>query len=258
MSQLGQFIEGSVFHGDTVLHNLIAKADELKPGILVLFCYPANRIDYIGKGIEYLSGYPQNKFMKLGGFMIMSVTLPEEIPIQMAVQASYIQKCKTSGFDPRTAAYQNYEWTLVHRSGEHIPILSIGIILTYTSDYDPEQGIGFHIDKRNVTEKEKQVCHQLLKQIKERHNQIHIHPVRNMQGVPYFTNYLHDMMHCITGRERQVLGMIALGNSSRIISKELGISFHTVETHRKKLLEKFKARNTAELLTKASKIFWLG
>jgi DNA-binding CsgD family transcriptional regulator len=66
------------------------------------------------------------------------------------------------------------------------------------------------------------------------------------------------MMHCITGRERQVLGMIALGNSSRIISKELGISFHTVETHRKKLLEKFKARNTAELLTKASKIFWLG
>lgn len=253
-----QFINSSILKADTVLQKLLEESNNLSKAVLVVFCYPSNRIYYIGKDIERLSGYPTKKFLDQGGRMIMSVSLPEEIPAQMAVQAAYIQRCKSHNFDPRTDSFQVYDWTLVHCLGDRIPVQSSGVMLTYTSDYDPEYGVGFHIDKRNITQKEKAECVRLLHQIKERHNQIHIHPVHNGKVVPFFTNYLHKMMDSITVRERQLLVMIAGGYSSARMARELGIAFNTVETHRKKLLDKFEARNTAELIKKASTIFWLG
>ena len=43
----------------------------------------------------------------------------------------------------------------------------------------------------------------------------------------------------ITPREKEVMLLLAHGLSSRKIAREMGISFHTVESFRKKLLQKF-------------------
>jgi DNA-binding CsgD family transcriptional regulator len=51
----------------------------------------------------------------------------------------------------------------------------------------------------------------------------------------------------ITTRERQVLGLIAAGNSTKEIASELGIAFKTAACHRNRLLAKLGARNTADL-----------
>jgi Response regulator containing a CheY-like receiver domain and an HTH DNA-binding domain len=61
----------------------------------------------------------------------------------------------------------------------------------------------------------------------------------------------------ITQRECEVLRLLANGNSTQEISKQLNISINTIETHRRHLLEKFEAKNVAELIKKASKVFWL-
>ena len=54
--------------------------------------------------------------------------------------------------------------------------------------------------------------------------------------------------------------LLAHGYSSRKIAAELGISFHTVETFRKKLLHKFRVKTTIEMVLKAGHIlpreFW--
>jgi DNA-binding NarL/FixJ family response regulator len=42
--------------------------------------------------------------------------------------------------------------------------------------------------------------------------------------------------------------MVAEGMSSKKISEELGLSFYTVETHRKNILNKIDINNTAELI----------
>lgn len=52
----------------------------------------------------------------------------------------------------------------------------------------------------------------------------------------------------ITPRELDVLNLITKGRCTKEIAHCLGISFHTVETHRKHLLSKFHAHNTAELI----------
>lgn len=60
----------------------------------------------------------------------------------------------------------------------------------------------------------------------------------------------------VTKKEYEVLRLISNGYSSKQIAQHLNISFHTAETHRKHLLGKFQAANSAELMKKASKVFW--
>jgi two-component system, NarL family, nitrate/nitrite response regulator NarL len=57
----------------------------------------------------------------------------------------------------------------------------------------------------------------------------------------------------LSDRELEVLESIASGLTTHEIGKKLFISKNTVETHRKNLLYKLSARNTAELITNAYK-----
>lgn len=62
-----------------------------------------------------------------------------------------------------------------------------------------------------------------------------------------------QMMEKLSGREKEVLECIATGRTTHEIAEQLFISKNTVETHRKNLLYKLKARNTAELVNNAYK-----
>lgn len=57
----------------------------------------------------------------------------------------------------------------------------------------------------------------------------------------------------ISAREKEVACLIAEGLSTKAISERLHISFNTVETHRKNLLTKLEAKNSAELIYKVGK-----
>jgi DNA-binding CsgD family transcriptional regulator len=58
-------------------------------------------------------------------------------------------------------------------------------------------------------------------------------------------------MKPITNMEKKILEMISNGFSTREVAVTLTISKHTVESHRKSLLQKFDAKNSAELVKKA-------
>jgi DNA-binding NarL/FixJ family response regulator len=51
----------------------------------------------------------------------------------------------------------------------------------------------------------------------------------------------------LTPREREVLQLLAEGNSSKEISSSLNISINTVDTHRHRIMEKLNLRSVAEL-----------
>ncbi len=57
----------------------------------------------------------------------------------------------------------------------------------------------------------------------------------------------------ITRREKEVLQLIAGGLTNAAIAEQLFISIPTVNSHRKSLIEKFEAANTAVLIGKAIK-----
>ncbi len=52
----------------------------------------------------------------------------------------------------------------------------------------------------------------------------------------------------LTPREREVLQLIAQGQSNKEAGRELGISPRTIEVHRARVMEKLGAKNTADLM----------
>jgi DNA-binding CsgD family transcriptional regulator len=64
---------------------------------------------------------------------------------------------------------------------------------------------------------------------------------------------IRQEIYGISPREIEVLLLIANGNSAKIIGDKLNISETTVTTHRKHLKQKFKVKNTAELIKEAAK-----
>lgn len=59
----------------------------------------------------------------------------------------------------------------------------------------------------------------------------------------------------LTRREKEILAFIAEGHTSQEMARRLSISYLTVETHRRNLLHKFEANNTATLVKLAA---WQG
>jgi len=58
----------------------------------------------------------------------------------------------------------------------------------------------------------------------------------------------------LSGRERQVLTLVASGLSNRRVGRELGITEGTVKTHRGKVMEKMKANSIPDLVKMAGQL----
>jgi DNA-binding NarL/FixJ family response regulator len=70
--------------------------------------------------------------------------------------------------------------------------------------------------------------------------QEHIERIRREGGV--------DSYDLLTEREREILQLIAEGNSNKDIANRLRLSVFTVETHRKRILDKLNLHGTADVI----------
>jgi DNA-binding CsgD family transcriptional regulator len=78
--------------------------------------------------------------------------------------------------------------------------------------------------------------------------------VTNMSEASFLVNkkaqHAHEINHQkLSIREIEVLGLIMQGFTNNEISEKLFISYETVKSHRKKILEKTGAKNTAALIS---------
>jgi len=81
-----------------------------------------------------------------------------------------------------------------------------------------------------------------------------------MQGESYFSDEVSGLLETkssdipsITRREKEVLELIAQGLTNPEIAEKIFVSVNTVDTHRKNLLMKLEAKNTADLVRLAFK-----
>ena len=67
-------------------------------------------------------------------------------------------------------------------------------------------------------------------------------------GLKYVAQEQDDELNRLTGREKQVLQLIAQGKSNKEIANLLDLSVNTVSVHRANLMEKMNIHRTAELV----------
>ena len=60
----------------------------------------------------------------------------------------------------------------------------------------------------------------------------------------------YNTMNSLTNKEREVFSLVSSGLTTKEIASRLNLSHHTIESHRKNLLKKFQAKNSAELIQK--------
>jgi two-component system response regulator DegU len=64
-------------------------------------------------------------------------------------------------------------------------------------------------------------------------------------------------VHPLTGREREVLSLVAEGNSNKIIGARLGITERTVKNHLTYIMSKLKAADRTHAVVTAVRLGWL-
>ncbi len=60
-----------------------------------------------------------------------------------------------------------------------------------------------------------------------------------------------DASTLITHREKEVLGLLSQGYKVKEIADLLFVSHHTVQSHKKNMIQKFNSRNTVDLIVTA-------
>lgn len=81
---------------------------------------------------------------------------------------------------------------------------------------------------------------------------------KNEYDTVYYDNFSQKLLaDGVSHRERDIIRLLALNNSSKEIALKLGISPNTVDTHRRNILKKLNISSTGELIgmIKTSKRF---
>lgn len=85
------------------------------------------------------------------------------------------------------------------------------------------------------------------------------------RGKKYFSPMIAEKMinfmseqkvseNILSNKEKEVLGLISEGLTTKDIAEKLFVSTRTIETHRANILRKLEVKNTAELIKKAAQI----
>lgn len=227
-----------------------------KPEIVLAICHP------LQQKIPYVSG-ASKRYFRLRCFrsfprgypFLQSITTPETMTLVMQSMFELIGQSKKPGFDLRSVLIQEFPFDVVRADGSIKSVVSIALGLTYAANADLDYAICL------ITEPSPEVMqlgHSLLTALKQRHNEIYEHrPFTELDEPLKKLNLLGEEPEKLSQREKEVLKLIADGLTSDQIASALLISVNTVAAHRKSLLVKFEAKNIADLIKKASKVFWL-
>jgi len=91
--------------------------------------------------------------------------------------------------------------------------------------------------------------HYAIKAIKEEAFDYILKPVSIDELKKTLNRYRAKLKSNLTTRELEIIRLVATGLNSIQIGEKLHISRHTVDTHRRAILEKTACKNTAELIT---------
>lgn len=254
---LDRFIDGPVIRGDRQLAALLREADAIPNTVLYMPNFYDFTTAYAGEGLIDLIGVSHHRYINDGFKVIRDTTAEQDLPRLMAQQSMYMQQVAQPQFDLRTPLLQHYRWTTRWPSGKLVPVQATGIVHTFTERKEFKVGIGFAMLDRPENAQLLAACQAMLIRIKLRHNEVYQHTIIPHDDIPFLHQFTDERSLQITLREREVLGRLGRGLSTKQAARDLKISIHTIESHRKNLLIKFEAGNVAELIKKASKLFWL-
>jgi len=224
--------------------------------------YPPGKFYHTSPSIETITGYTAEQFEAEGVSFFVSRIPHEDTLAILQTQGDYFKRLVEPDFDRSVPEAIDMTLRLVSKNGSIIPLVGSGMPLGYLQGGGLDFALLIAYPKQSDELEEKKLnteVHILLTKVKLLHNRIFGLPKVTLleEDIPVEIVSARDQRHILTVKEKEVLKKIAQGKSSKEIADALSISENTVETHRKNMMGKFEAKNIAELIKKASKLYWL-
>ena len=200
---------------------------------------PANhRYHFMGKQQESVSGYTNDEVMSRGMEFLFACLHPDEVGIlQEEIYpkiASTLRELSQKDDIKKTVTQFNYRFKT--KSGVYHNFLEHLYVLETDQVGKPSLFLGNIIILRNNAVLPIRLTIKILQG-------------DGLLGIFFSDIYSSEktVFGNITSRELDILQKLATGKTSKQIGKELSISNHTVDTHRRNLLKKLKCNSVVEL-----------
>lgn len=197
-----------------------------------------NKYHFVGQQQESVSGYTNEEVISGGLEFFFKSLHPDEVDILLdkiyPQIASTLDKVLRKTDVKKTVTQFNYRFK--SKNGNYLNLMEQLYVLETDQDGKPALFLG------NVITLENTAVMPLRLSIKIMDSDDSLKTVLSntySAQKPVFKN--------LTAREMDIVGQLALGKTSKDIAKELFISKHTVDTHRRKVLKKLNCKSVVEL-----------
>lgn len=219
------------------------------PYYYYVFDVTNSRFEHISENMKSILGYEPDE-MDVASFI--GKIHPNDIAFFLQCENRIIEFLKTLKPTQIPNYKFSYDYRIMADSGQYVRILQ----QVLTIDYDENTGsifttLGIHSD----------ISH--IKSI-QLGNRDSILSFIGLNGEKSYTlinsdlsSYSDEELANLSLREKQIVGCLLNGLKSQEIAENLFISKHTVDTHRRKILQKLNVIDTKALILKLSKTGWI-
>lgn len=200
--------------------------------------FDASKINYlyISDQMEQLLGYEATAYLQGGLCYMLSKIHPDDLPAILEVFEMEIDYINGLSSDQRLEHRSSYDYRIRKADGTFIRVLQRNLIL--------------NLDQNN------NISHLLLvftdiSHLKKDYIKILYIINKPDSSLTYIYNLADRRMikdTFLSKREIEILKLLEKGYSSKEVAEELFISIHTVETHRRNMLEKTNIKDTSCLV----------
>jgi PAS domain S-box-containing protein len=245
---------------------LVAELDRLS---VPLFYneYSTGKVFFVNRAVEDILGYPPEKYYENSMDFFVALAEPEDMArIAQEIAAQTLNMSKPS-FDLTKIPLLTFHNKFKHKNGQWRWLEVQTFILDFTKDKIPNKIITIIKDITPRIESELYLWSELQKrepdaekfnEIKKQYDKIASDLDIQVKTEWQYLSLKYSPIRTLSEREMEILQWIAKGKSTNEMADILHLSTHTIEAHRKNILKKFGVKNVAELITEASKSYWLG
>ncbi|MFD2540795.1 LuxR C-terminal-related transcriptional regulator [Lacinutrix gracilariae] len=193
--------------------------------------------EYISKNFNSCIGIDANELKAKGMRYFWSRIHPDDIDVWLSALNS-LMEFTIGGINAEERQKANYTWNyrFKNANGDYVNIIQNTTPIAFNSEMKPIIGLAHY------TVLDPNIKMQITASAKLLNN-------KNEYETIYFNNHSQKLLEGgLSNRERDVVRLLVLNNTSKEISEKLSISSHTVDTHRRNILKKLNISSTGELL----------
>jgi len=218
----------------------IIELDTFLPYCSTFFCITNTqelKFEYISKNFNSCLGIDPKIMDTQGMRYFWSRIHPEDVEVWLSA-LNQLMEFTLNEIPEEKRKRMNYTWNYRFKNSndEYVNIIQNTTPLAFDGDMKPIIGLA-HYTVINPNIKMQITASAKMLNDKNEYNTL------------YFNNFSQKLLKDgISNRERDVIRLLVLNQSSKQISEKLNISSHTVDTHRRNILKKLNISSTGELI----------